>query len=216
MKNRLFIIGDSWVFWPFPNNHWSYYLDKFYKVYKFGDKGLNNSSIVENIGSLPDYEDGDRLIIVFTDPTRPLHTLSFFSNNTVYEDTLDKFRVQSFDLWTGKQSHYKNYREKNMNMTIDSEIAYYRKLKHLLVEYNPVFVTWSELFYSRCNDFVSLIKVSSLQEENPHHIHPFEPDNKYDGHPGPKGCYEFYKKIHKLLNISEDVSDFDDYSNDLI
>ena len=70
MKSRLFCFGDSFVDWPIPTYHWTSYLSNHYDVYKFGVRGADNVSILFQLGNLPEYKKGDRIIMVFTEPGR--------------------------------------------------------------------------------------------------------------------------------------------------
>jgi hypothetical protein len=76
------------------------------------------------------------------------------------------------------------------NMRQD-EINFYRKLKTLLKDYNPIFFTWSFHFHKLTKDFVEYIEVSSLENEGV---------RQNDGHPGIIGSYDFYQKTLERLD----------------
>ena len=64
-NSRLFILGSSSVLWPYPEtNNWVNLLKQHYDVRVIGKLGLSNIDIIQQIGLLPDFEDGDRLITV--------------------------------------------------------------------------------------------------------------------------------------------------------
>jgi hypothetical protein len=67
---RLFCFGDSFIDWYVPKYHWTYYLSKHYEVIKHGKAGADNHSILFQMGRLPEFIEGDRIIIVFTEPGR--------------------------------------------------------------------------------------------------------------------------------------------------
>jgi len=122
MKPRLFCFGDSFVDFDIPKYHWTYYLSHHYEFYKFAVRGSDNNSIIFQLGDLPEFEDGDRVLIMFTEPGR-IPTRFYANGNLI---------------------------------------------------------------------------------------------NKLDDHPGPKGCYDMYKIIHKLLNVNEPFVDFKIEDKDLI
>lgn len=202
MKSRLFCLGDSFVDWEIPKLHWTYYLSKHYDVNKFGKSGSDNYSIIFQLGCLPDYASGDRIIIVFTDPGRlprrfygerhetffnnPYKSPSFYKDKK-FAEKLDKLNLIEGDRW--------------INGDRENEIKFLKKLQQWLKDYNPVFFTWSDQFYKSTSDFVSLIKVSSNWDEGV--------GEKIDFHPGPIGCYEIYKKLHELLKVEEPLVDFE-------
>lgn len=183
MKPRLFCFGDSFVDWDIPTYHWTYYLSNHYKVHKFGKCGADNYSILFQMAFLPKFEAGDRILIVFSDPGRI--PTRFYANDKLI-NRLDLLKYDESERW--------------VNGERDIEIKFLKNLQLWLQNYNPIFVTWSEYFYKPTSDFVSLIQVTSNWEEGT--------GKKEDFHPGPKGCYDMYKKLHSLLNISEPFVDF--------
>ena len=43
-----------------------------------------------------------------------------------------------------------------------------KKIKDVMLkEFNPIFLTWDEILWSRTNHFIDLISVSTLHEEYP-------------------------------------------------
>ena len=62
-KPRLFICGDSFVDWDIPTYHWTDYLKEHYDVIILGERGSDNISIIFQLGDLPQYKDGDRIIM---------------------------------------------------------------------------------------------------------------------------------------------------------
>jgi len=202
MKPRLFCLGDSFVDWHTPKFHWTYYLEKHYELYKYGKYGADNYTIISQLGILSDYKEGDRILIIFTDPGRlprrfygerkesfindPYTTPNSYKDNK-FAQKLNILRVDEEDRWT--------------NGNRENEVKFLRNLKKWLLIYDPVFITWSEQFYKPTSDFVNFIKVTSNCEEGVGEI--------IDFHPGPKGCYDMYKEIHNYLNIKESIVDFE-------
>lgn len=201
MKPRLFCFGDSFVDWNVPTYHWTYYLSKHYEVHKFGKLGADNYSILFQLGNLPEYKEGDRVVIVFTEPGRlprrfygkrkdrfdstPYMTPKFYED-TNFAEKLHMLKYDEGERWVSG--------ERNM------EVKFLKKFKKWIDEYDPVFVTWSKYFHKPVSNFVSLIQVTSNWEEGI--------GDERDFHPGPMGCYDMYKKIYTLLNIKEPITEF--------
>jgi len=197
LKPRLFICGDSFVDYDIPKYHWTDYLKEHYDVTLFGQRGCDNISIIFQLGNLPKYKDGDRIIIYWSDPSRiqkiylgekkskEKKRWSTYSH-LIEQDripTLEKMKVDRAIGW-----------EKN---GLDNEIKFIKKLKDLLFDYNPIYVTWHTSFYQNTKSFTDLIQVSTLHDEVG-----LGETNK-DLHPGERGCYDIYKTLlHKLGNES--------------
>lgn len=201
MKNRLFCLGDSFVDWPVPTNHWTTYLKAHFEVTKFGKFGADNYSIISQVGLLPSFNEGDRLIIVFSDPGR-LPRRYYGERKLPYVN--NPYMEPSYyeDEEFSKKLHLLRHDEGErwINGSRDVEIKFFKKLKHLLSSYNPIFFTWNSHFYKSTSDFVELIQVSSNADEGV--------GDKKDFHPGPLGCYSIYIKLHKLLNVNSPTVDF--------
>lgn len=202
MKPRLFCFGDSFVDWNVPTYHWTYYLSKHYEVYKFGKLGADNYSILFQMGNLPEYKEGDRVVVVFTEPGR--------LPRRFYGERKDNFKSTPYmapefykDTDFSKKLHMLKYDEGErwVNGERDIEIKFLKNLQVWLRDYNPIFLTWSEYFHKPVSDFVSLIQVTSNYEEGI--------ANEKDFHPGPVGCYDMYKTIHSLLNTNEPIVNFE-------
>ena len=93
-KPRLFVFGDSWSFNYFSKNHkkykphfgsecikkyaslhnyfghWTDHMENFYDVYSYGFGAASNEQIIYQLGNLPDYKNGDRMLIIFSSPER--------------------------------------------------------------------------------------------------------------------------------------------------
>lgn len=203
MKPRLFCFGDSFVDWDIPKNHWTYYLSKHYDVIKFGKYGADNNSILFQLGSLPEFIEGDRVLMVFTEPGR--------LPRRYYGDRHDGTKLIKYmspryyrDKEFAEKLHHLKWEEGErwVNGERENEINFLKKLKSWMSQYKPIFITWSEYFHKPTSDFVELIQVSSNWEEGY--------SEERDFHPGPKGCYDMYKIIHNLLEIGEDIVDYEE------
>lgn len=191
MKNRLFCFGDSFVDYDIPKYHWTYYMAQHYELIKLGVRGADNNSIIFQLGDLPEFKVGDRVLIIFTDPGR-IPTRFYANGNLI--NRLDLLKIDEYYRWMGGERN--------------NEIKFFKKLQFFLNEYNPVFVTWNEYFHRCTSDFVSLIQVSTNWQEGT--------GEKRDDHPGPKGSYDMYKKLHTLLNVNEPFADFKIEDKDFI
>lgn len=201
MKPRLFCLGDSFVDWPIPKYHWTYYLSNHYEVIKLGKFGADNYSIIFQLGLLDDYIEGDRIVIMFTDAGRlprryygerkeqylniPYKSPRFYKDSK-FAEKLDYTRSVEGDNW--------------VNGVRENEIKFLKKLQTWLDKYKPIYLTWSEKFHQSTADFVTLIQVTSNADE--------KVGEEYDFHPGPIGCYELYKTTHSLLEIKQPLIEF--------
>lgn len=202
MKHRLFCFGDSFVDWHIPKHHWTYYLAKHYNVHKFGKLGADNYSILYQLGNLPNYENGDRIVIVFTNPGRlprrfygnrreeflnEPYTSPNFYEDTKFAKKLDELRFDENVRWISGERK--------------DEMEFLKKLKLWLSHYQPIFITWSEDFYLPTSDFVTHFKVSSNFQEGI--------GESIDFHPGPLGCYDIYTLLHTLLKINDIIVEYE-------
>lgn len=200
-KPRLFVFGDSFVDWDVPKYHWTYYLTYHYDVQKFGKLGADNYSIVFQLGNLPEYQDGDRLIIFFTEPGR-LPRRFYGERKRMFANT--PYIAPGFfkDVEFSKKLHELKYEEGNRwaNNERSIEVEFLKNLKKWLVNYRPIFLTWSNLFHSTTSDFVTLVAVSSNFSEGV--------SEERDFHPGPAGCYDIYSMLYNMMDIKEVKADF--------
>lgn len=209
MKKRLFILGDSFVDWEIPKFHWTWYLEKHYEVFKFGKYGADNYSILFQLGNLPEYEDGDRIIMYFTEPGRlPRRFYGIRKKQCISTPFMNPSFYEDMDFANKLHNIKYNESERWVNGERGVEVSFLKKLKNWIKNYEPVFVTWSEHFHTQTSDFVKLIKVSSNYDEGI--------AEEKDFHPGPKGCYEIYKIFHNLLSINDEIVEFENYRKDLL
>jgi hypothetical protein len=206
-KFNIYICGDSFVDWDMPETHWVDYLSNHYNVIKLGKFGSDNTSILYQTGNIPNYVDGDRLIIVFTAPGR--FPRRYFGQR----DTNHNIKYLNWE-WYRDKSFAKKLLELRVTETESwladersDEILFIKKLKCFYKKYQPIFVTWNDDFYEKTKEFVELIQVTSIADEG---------GDEMDWHPGWKGCYDFYTKIHKLLNVDDPIVDFKNKINKII
>ncbi len=207
MMNNLYVCGDSFVDWDTPETHWIDYLSNHYNVVKLGKYGSDNHSILYQTGLISNYFEGDRIVIVFTAPGR--FPRRYFGEREINQD----IKYISWEWYKNKEfaKQLMELRiletERWLNGERDSEIMFLKKVKLFYKDFEPVFVTWNEDFYKMTSDFVELINVTSISDEG---------GDKNDWHPGWKGCYEFYKRLHHLLGIKENVVSYIDKIDKLL
>lgn len=201
MKPRLFCFGDSFVDWHLPKYHWTDYLAYHYDVIKLGKAGADNYSILFQLGNLPVYKKGDRIVMVFTHPGRlprryygerrvdfeeEIYHASHYYKNKTFSKHLDLLRYEEEQRWIKKERYI--------------EVKFLKNLKQWLSDYDPVLVTWTEGFHAPTSDFVTYIESTSNAQENN--------GESGDFHPGPRGSYKWYETLYTLLNIQDEKVDF--------
>ena len=195
-KSRLFICGDCFTDWDVPEYHWTDYLKEHYDVKLLGKRGSDNISIMLQIGNLPEYKKGDRLIIYWTDPSeyQPIYRGKMKQRTSKwwnYSDMCDKDRITTLEKM--KEDRIAGWE----NDGLGNEIKFIKKLKSFLFEYSPIYVTWNSSFYERAKSFTDLIQVSSFADETGFG------EAIEDYHPGEKGCYDIYKTLLNKLGNTE-------------
>jgi hypothetical protein len=177
----------------FPK-HWSDYLAHEYEIFNHGVYGASNESIIYQLGYLPEYRSGDRIVIVFTDPNRMRKMSKNYSDRGINrvrdidyvwstqpsdldEKTLHRLLVSRSESWD------KGYRQ--------DEIRFISLLKKLLYLYRPVFVSWSETFVNIEDvEFIDVRDYSIWIETN---------GEIKDAHMSAEGNLKFYQQIKNSL-----------------
>ena len=200
MKPRLFICGDSWTDWPLPPSpfHWIDYLEDDYEITRLGLRGCSNYDIFSQIGNIPTFRKGDRLVVIWTSPFRvrnlvePVPStgnkrgLKWYERLTLPSINFDPIRAKRLELWRNPKSRY-----------FEGEVTFIKKIKTKMVkEYRPLFYTWDQEFWDKTSDFFTLLTdIETLHETYP------DKSTLNDNHPSEDGCYKIYKKVHKDLKI---------------
>lgn len=201
MKPRLFICGDSWTDWPLPPtpSHWIDYLEDDFEVIRLGLRGCSNYDIFSQIGNIPSYIEGDRVIVVWTSPSRVRNlteslptdsnkkNLKWFQRIAFPTIDFNPIRIRRSELWNDLQNNY-----------FEGEANFIQKIKvNMLKEYSPLFYTWDEEFWNRTSSFVSLFRdIETLHDAFP------DKTTLDDLHPSANGCYSIYKTVHSDLNLT--------------
>ena len=201
MKPRLYICGDSWTDWPLPPSpsHWIDYLEDDFEVIRLGLRGCSNYDIFSQIGKIPSYKEGDRVIVVWTSPNRVRNlteslpsdsdkkNLKWFQRIAFPTIDLNPIRIRRSELWNDLENNY-----------FEGEVNFIQKIKvNMLRKYSPLFYTWDEDFWNRTSNFVSLFRdIETLHDAFP------DKTTLDDLHPSTNGCYSIYKTVHNDLNLT--------------
>lgn len=217
MKNRLFILGDSFAFNLFnveklskwhavwstyieKHNqlyektpiHWTQYLESEFEVSNFSCPGQSNESIIYQLGNLPAYKEGDRLVIVFSDLGRFRRTSSTDTSMPRQADYLINY---PYDEQTPVIEQIINERFISLDTKArDDEKRFYHWLKEQLHDYNPIFMHWPDWNEEYKKFSISnQLNYQSMREETQEQIK--------DLHPGTYSNYLIYQQVCKLLRI---------------
>ena len=226
-KKRLFVFGDSWAFNYFStynkiypdvkphfgltqiqtyvkyyNNfgHWLDYIDPFFDVYSYGLGGISNEQIIWQLSNLPEYMDGDRIIIIFTGVERytwvhekKRYTFAAGSHypdvilDKKYRDFFKRQYVERYEYWLDNPNNNFDFEKKFLN-TFPS---YFKK-------YNPICVTWRK----ELSDQIESIDLLDFENYNLSTI--TDETNKLyiDGHLGAVGNYELFRYFANRLEVN--------------
>ena len=188
MMNRLFILGASCVVWPWPTiNHWVDLLKQHYDVTVFGKLGFSNIDIIQQVGLLPSFREGDRIIMALVSPRLPLFVWGTFdkpmidSFDNLFKIVSDKDRIPTIK---------KLYKEINKEQ-LSIEYSFLKKQKELLKKYNPIFTT-TQWGWADGSDFIEYEKFTSFNAETG--------GKSKDGHLGIDGNKGFYRFLLNKLD----------------
>ena len=221
-KHRLFVFGDSWAFnyfskknklfpksTPFMGNrniekfttyynnfgHWIDHISHFYNVYSYAIGSASNEQIIYQLGNLPEYISGDRIVMIFASPSRFRWILDKkvygLTPHGLYHNFIPKESINLIE------SQYIERNELWIDDLIESEEQKFLNLLPILLKkYKPVLITWCEETALHTNS-IELIPTNELFTT----IND-ETNGMYeDGHLGIFGNYELYKFISKKLSI---------------
>lgn len=216
MKSNLYIVGDSWVSYKLPAIHWTANLSKEFNVVNLGNPGFSNQQILTRLFEIPNYNKGDRLIIVLTEFSRlncrdTRLFREFIKSNFFGKKYLKLFKYEVFPNALSLERHW-HFNEDSKK--IRSLVDYFQNLsltpktyssmpssssiiniKNLYFkDFNPVFFTWNKNTKEWADynnlDFIHFKEVSSLHEEG---------IAQEDHHPGQQGCSDLTDFFLELL-----------------
>jgi hypothetical protein len=211
VKPRLFVFGDSWALdyfkEPFLNSkevekyskyysqfgHWTNHMENFFEVQNFAEGASSIENTIYQLGNLPEYKKGDRIIIIFGSPGR----FSWISDNkdiryTIgrrgYPKILQEQYIKRYEYWIRTNNNQKKF---------------IKKLESLLSQYNPIITSWNE-------DFSSVFKFTyHLSWPELTHIKHESNGECNDNHLGILGNYELFKYFMNKLKINTKGYDYD-------
>lgn len=210
LKPRLFFFGDSFVQWEKPiKNHWTERFEEEYEVYRLGCSGASNQGICSQIALLPPYREGDRLVVVLTEPTRlPLwmHTDEDgnFDGNSYSNKIIKKNLNEFLKYFMFRMSELLNFfKNSNKFLTMENPIQLYNLFGFLyknLKKYKPIYVTWSDelIKLKLLGDLLYLIPKESYTT-----ISQEEKNSINDNHPGVEGGKVWYNQVKYLMDNYE-------------
>lgn len=225
MKNRLFVFGDSWCFNYFtkkPNEfypgtktffglnhvesyvnyydyfgHWLDYMETFFEVVSYGLGGVSNEQIIWQLSNLPEYTEGDRIIIIFTGAERYTWThgnrrYTFAGGSPLLEMALDKKYLELF-----RQQYVEKYEYWMSDMDYHFEKKFINIFPSFFKKYEPLCVTWRGEVAEKI-DSIELLdfnnyNFSSITEESE--------GTFVDGHLGAFGNFELFKYFARKLKL---------------
>ena len=225
--DRLFVFGDSWAFNYFAKEskfrkeqlphlnsnyiegfakeydyygHWTDYLKQFYQVYNYAEGGCCNEDIIHQLGYLPEYQEGDRIVIIFTSPSRfqwmvdgkrkTLINGNYWKSklSEIEKDIYDNQLISRTDLWMDTSER-------------DNEKNFIKKIPIFFKQYEPILTSWSSDVTETIGSVIQIasdVKYTTISTES---------NNKYkDGHLGVNGNFVLYKFMAKQLGLLIDDS----------
>lgn len=226
MIKRVFVVGDSWANnyldpntlpHPFLNskevrkyaigvNHWGHWLNhlsSFFEVHSFAIGGSSFEQIIYQLGNLPPFEKGDKLIMLFGIPDR----FTWYVNNGVRNVNLKNLEIVFNrhpkspqvrkiieDQIVQRNYAWETRQETNNKKFINSIPVFFE-------QYSPLLMSWSS-FTVEYTEHIHLIgngpKYTTLEQESNGMCK--------DMHLGVKGNFELFKDIAELLEL--DISDY--------
>jgi hypothetical protein len=227
MKPRLFILGDSFAFNYFAENspierpdlvpflshkdveayvkkhnyfgHWSDYFKSLFEVFNYGEPGCSNEDIIHQLAYIPEYQDEDRLIIIFSNAgrfnwysekygRRAITTGSIWQtlHKKQFCDFLNEQIVERYTMW-------------NQTNNRENEQRFYEHINFLYKQYKPTMVSWDKSTSKKVKSIEYIPqddgKFKTITQESNGRL--------IDGHFGFEGNYELFKFIGNLLGINE-------------
>lgn len=222
-KPRLFFFGDSFVQWHTPSpGHWTERFEEEFDIYRLGSSGASNEAIASQIGVLPKYKTGDRIVFILTEPSRLSKWVYGVQHpdwvktrediekggwanlfNLSYRDEVeeDKLLHSLFKIRVLKDRLIRNEFKDHHHRYLDTPLQYYNLFKTynvILANYKPVFLTWSEELFNLnvLDGILHLIprgSYSTVIEEDPN-------EHELDHHPGKRGGEVWYSRVKDVMD----------------
>lgn len=179
--------------------HWIDHMEFFYDVYSYAIPASPNEQIIYQIGNLPKYKDGDRIIVIFAPPER----FTWVRDNRVkglvphaeyfetifkkeFADIIKNQFIDRYDVWVKDEE--------------TNEQKFLKLLPLFLSNYKPIFTSWYKPTSDKL-DFIKYINHDKFETIND------ETNGKCrDYHLGVRGNYKLFKFFAKELGL--DVKDY--------
>jgi hypothetical protein len=227
MKHRLFVLGDSFAFnyfakeppverpklKPFLSHkpveayakkhnyygHWSDYLKEFYNVFNYAEPGCSNQDITHQLGFIPKYENGDRLVIIFSNASRynwfnEEYKRKAITTGSIWQTLHDKKTCDILNQQLVERDFVWNQTD-----GMENEQNFYEHLNYLYRDYKPVMISWDKSM----GKMVKSIKYIPQDDGYFTTISQESNGGLNDGHFGFEGNYKLFKFISNLLGIDE-------------
>jgi len=235
---RLFIVGDSWGVNFFAEPEWIKnltgestckdrpyhaveYLSQHYEIYNFSKGAAGNTEIIFQLGWLPDFKAGDRLIVFLSafprfrlwnregrllrfgdfsfafldDPDNPS-----YPSSTVLEALEGRRHLLADALMHGSLENLLSEFSQDFAHDHWSDLAFFSNLRNFFSNYRPIVCCWERLLAEFCNlDYIG--PDSEIYQGQPATI---EQEYGYnDHHLGGIGNYLLYKHLlNRLDNLA--------------
>jgi hypothetical protein len=230
MKPRLFVFGDSYAFNYFSNQkpkyrpelekykflsckpaeifvkryecvgHWTDYIENHFDVINYAEPGCSNEDIIHQLGFLPEYSEGDRMVIVFSNVGRYTWFMSDFERHAITNGSSWQLRNEKkITDFADEQIVLRDYAWDETSER-ENEKLFYEKLSIIYKNFNPIKVTWDDLM----SKHVQSILLIPYKTENWTSIRQESNGTLNDGHLGFVGNYKFYVWIADLLNVEKE------------
>jgi hypothetical protein len=184
--------------------HWIDYMETFFEVVSYGLGGVSNQEIIWQLSNLPEYVEGDRIIIIFTGAERYtwIHEnrrYTFANGSPLPEMVLDKKYLNLF-----RQQYVEKYEYWMSDMDYHFEKKFINIFPSFFKKYEPLCVTWRGEVAEKI-DSIELLdfdnyNFSSITKES---------EGRYiDGHLGAFGNLELFKYFAKKLNLDIDENSY--------
>lgn len=232
---RLFIVGDSWGVNFFAEPEWIKnlkgeskwkdrpyhvveYLTQHYEVHNFCRGAAGNTEIVFQLGRLPDFKAGDRLIVILSAFPRfrlwdcEGKVIKFGDFSSAFLDSSDHPWHPSSTVLEALEGRRRLFADALMHGSLEkllsrfsqdfvydhwSELAFFGKLKNFFSNYRPIICCWERHLAGFCNlDYIG--SDSEIYQGQPATI---EQEYGYnDHHLGGIGNYLLYKYFLNRLD----------------
>lgn len=205
-KSKLFVLGDSFGYWPYPKDqHWSNLIEEEYEVHNFAHGGSAYAEICFQSTHIKNYEKGDRLVVVLPEPTRiSKYIRSLYNNEKSVNRQAEIKRDEKIEEFKTNPTHFLERFANNDPGFKDHVLYDWFFIVNLQTHFNlldPYYVTWSDIAFSlgrkvlKNFQYISHDKFTTLSQEG------LSPKDVPDYHPGIEGNKVWYNLIKTGLKV---------------